>query len=351
MLMLLLTHLLLPIALWSGPDGPTAQALIARRAKEKSPIWVDGAALTLFYRGEAAEVAFYFGGMSQKLRRLPDSDVWTGSITKPDAPKAVFEYAFVTGKTGRPHFQLWRGPQAPPAPAVADKLTGHEKTFDFDSKALGGKRQVRVYLPPGHDKNRTYPVVFATDGQTHSEVLEPLILAGKVPPLIVVGAASGGYLRDVQKNLRTLEYIPGLDADRFARHERFFTEELPAWAEKEFGAGTRSADRAVYGSSNAGRFALEMGLRHPDRFGHVFAFSIAGAKTFQAPPAPPRPPRYRLAAGTWEEIFFTMTERVAKELKGQGVSVEFVRRVAGHDQAMWREEFAAAVQEAFGKKN
>jgi enterochelin esterase-like enzyme len=343
---------------------PTAQALIERDAREKAPVWADGDTATFFYRGEADEVMLRVGGETQHLRRLPGSDVWTVRWQRPELERGVFSYALAPSRKGQPPpergerwvFHTWRGPKAPPAPAVARELKGTETLHDIESKALGETRKVRVYLPPGHDKARPCPVVYATDGQLNSAVLEPLILAGKVRPVIVVGTSSGGYLGgpgakgeyDVRKDLRALEYVPGLDKDRFAKHERFFCEEVRVWAERELGASKDRQDRAVFGCSNGARFALEMGLRHPELFGHVFACSIAGARNFEPPARPENPPRYYLAAGTWEKPFHKMTADVAEKLKAQQVPVAFSSRVASHDDAMWREEFAAAVQEAFG---
>ncbi len=365
-----LAVLSLALALWAAPapgaqpGGPTAQALIKRHEREKSPVWADGDTATFFFRGEAEEVSLLLGGELKKLRRLPDSDVWTAAVERPGLAKGVFSYALVAHKKGespfrrgeRLHFSTWRGPDAPPAPAVARPLKGTEKTVEFPSKALGAKRAIRVYLPPGHDRARPAAVIYATDGQLDSELLEPLILAGKVRPVIVIGAASGGYLgerkpgekHDVKKDLRAMEYLPGIDPARFASHEKFFCEELPAWAEREFGASRKREDRAVFGVSNGARFAVEMGLRHPDLFGHVFAFSVAGGSAIPAV-APGGPPHFHLAAGVWEKGFHKITSEVAEKLKKQSLPVDFHSRYSGHDDAMWRDELVAAVRRAFSR--
>src|SRR5206468_2881783 len=123
-------------------------------------------------------------------------------------------------------------------------LKGTVKVVDFDSKALGAKRPVHVYLPPGHDRAKTYPVLYATDGHDAGGIVEALIDGGKVPPMIVVAAESGEYIggpaaaaaHDVTKDLRAMEYLRGLNDERYATHEKFFCEELPAWAERAFGA-------------------------------------------------------------------------------------------------------------------
>jgi hypothetical protein len=54
------------------------------------------------------------------MRRLPDSDVWTATYTKPNLSRGVFTYAILPGKKGESFYgrklpvQSWRGPQAPP---------------------------------------------------------------------------------------------------------------------------------------------------------------------------------------------------------------------------------------------
>src|SRR5947209_4725768 len=71
----------------SDKKSPTAQALMERHAKEKSPVWADGDMATFFFRGEAEEVTLAIGGETKKLRRLPDSDVWTLTVQRPGLQK------------------------------------------------------------------------------------------------------------------------------------------------------------------------------------------------------------------------------------------------------------------------
>ena len=357
--------LTLPLLFWYGTalaDNPTARDLILRFEKELSPIWVDGDTATFFYRGEEEQVTLLIGGEQKPMRNLPKSDVWTTTVTRPGMAKAVFNYAFLPGKKGesaliigmtvRP--QPWRGPKAPPAAAKVTRLEGQLKVVEFDSKALGESRRVIVYLPPGHDPTKTYPVIYATDSHHAGNLLEPLITAGKVPPLIAVAASSPGYkgeqagAYDLKKDVRASEYVAGLDADRYRKHETFFCEELPAWAEKEFGASKERKDRAIHGFSNGGRFAVDIALKRPNLYAHVFAFSLAGRTDFKLVKKPANPPHFHLAAGTWEKNFHKITSTVADALKRQKVPTTFVTRVAGHDFMMWEDELATAVVRAFG---
>ncbi len=241
---------------------------------------------------------------------------------------------------------------------IARELKGVEKMIEFDSKALGAKRKLKIYTPPGHDPGKSYPVMYAADGMTNGEVLEPVIIAGRLRPLVVVGVLSGGYRGDLSKpyktenDLRALEYVPGLDADHFAKHEKFFCDEVRAWAEKELGASKVREDRAVQGVSNGARFAVEMGVRHPELFGHVLGFSVASRtpSSIELSAKTPALPRFHLAAGKWEPEFFKTTAAWADRLKMWNVPVVFVPRVSGHDDAMWREELIAAMLQAFGTR-
>jgi len=171
----------------AAAEPPTAAALIERSRREKSPVWADGDRATFFYRGEADGVEVLFGGDVKPLTRLAESDVWTLTVTLADLEHAVFSYSFfptINGKSaGKPAAGGWRGPKAPPGAVVKSRLSGKLEECVIDSKALGGKRKLTVYLPPGHDVKKPSRVVYAADGQSiapFARVLEPLVEAGRV---------------------------------------------------------------------------------------------------------------------------------------------------------------------------
>jgi enterochelin esterase-like enzyme len=349
----------------AGSEPPHAQALIERHCSEKSPVWADGDNLTFFYRGQATQVDVLFGGDIRPLQRVDESDVWSLTVKRPDLERAVVTYRFMPKPkdpaAGSPSAEaVWRGPKAPRAAAECGKLRGALEQFEVESKALGTRRKATVYRPPGHDPMKPSRVVYAADGQAidrFARVLEALIASGRVPPVVLVGVHSGGYVGggpdfkhyDPKKDLRLQEYFPGVNAQRFADHERFFCTEVPEGAERRFGVSSVRHDRAVFGYSNGGRFAVEMGLRRPDVFGHVLGFSVAGNGKFEFGKDPKELPRFYLEAGTWEESFHVCTLRLTEQLKERGVPVHFSSRVGGHDPALWRDEFAVALTRAFGK--
>ena len=93
-----------------------------------------------------------------------------------------------------------------------------------------------------------------------------------------------------------------------------------------------------------------MAIRHPDRFGSVLAFSVPGGGPITLPAEFKTQTRFYLEAGTWEQHFQVYTSRLAEKLRQSGVQVELRSRVGGHDEAIWREEFANAMLSAFGSR-
>lgn len=215
--------------------------------------------------------------------------------------------------------------------AIAGKIV--TETFDYDDG-----RKVTVYVPSDAPK----AIVFAGDGQMISRwggVLE----AADLPPTMIVGAH-----RAADETVRLHEYSPGFDPERFAAHERFFVGDVVAWVRSLFGV-TLSADRtAVCGVSAGGEFALAIGLRHPDLYGVIFSASPGAG--YRPPNVMPSPlPRTYLVAGTLEPFFLKNAARWAVALRDATADVVMSKRVAGHDDAMWREEFPRMVAWAFSR--
>ena len=207
------------------------------------------------------------------------------------------------------------------------------ETFDYDDG-----RQVTVYVPPGPSE----AIVFAGDGQMISQwggTLE----AANLPPTMIVGVH-----RVADETLRLHEYSPKFDPERFAAHERFFVGDVGAWVRSRFGVTVSVARTAVFGVSAGGELALAIGLRHPDLYGAIFSAS-PGAGYRPPDVMPSSLPRTYLVAGTQEPFFLENATRWAAALRAAAADVVMSERVAGHDDAMWREEFPLMVGWAFYK--
>lgn len=338
------------------PDPLTPDALLARAAHEGAPVWADGDVLTMVYRGEGESVEVCCG-LQEPLRRLPGSDVWVLRRIIPDLGEAVISYDFTAdGDFDMELPDVWRGPDAPPPPERTnfDVLKGEFRpNVTFRSAHLDEWRGLSVYLPPGvGGSGAKLPVVYMADGESagaFAQVLEPLVVAGRLPPFAVVGFHSPPPPASADApDLRGQEYIPSFNPAHFRRHEAFVLREVIPWAEANLPVSRRREDRAVFGYSNGGVFAAAMGLRHPDVFGHALAFSLG------VEPGPVMIKRqaadFYLVAGTLEEGFIETTRDLALTLREGGIDAHFKNRVAGHDFLMWEEELPGAVAQAFGRR-
>jgi enterochelin esterase-like enzyme len=120
--------------------------------------------------------------------------------------------------------------------------------------------------------------------------------------------------------------------------------------EAELGAAPERRGRAVFGVSNGAAFAAAMGVRHPEHFGSVIAFSLG--ITPRRPQWPPgQAPRHYLCAGTLEEGFSRGTQQWAQVASVAGSEVVHRSWVSGHDMVMWDGELPRAVEWLFGIGN
>ena len=137
----------------------------------------------------------------------------------------------------------------------------------FYSNALGNKRQVRVYLPPGYPVGSdAYPLILFHDGLEYvslcnaNNIFDYLISEKLMLPVI------GIFVPPVD---RTEEYA-GSKKDKFTT---FITEELMPVIDARYKTSRDPAKRAMVGASNGGNIALYIGMKHPDQFGKIAAQS------------------------------------------------------------------------------
>lgn len=221
-------------------------------------------------------------------------------------------------------------------PPQAEANVGEFVTERFD---YHNGRQVTVYVPPVPPE----AIVFAGDGQMISQ-WGRFLEAADVPTTMIIGVHRAG-----DETLRLHEYSPNFDPERFAAHERFFVEDVGAWARSRFGVTLPSERTAVFGVSAGGELALALGLRHPEIYGAIFSASPGGG---YRPPAamPSRWPRTYLVAGKLEPFFLDNALRWAAALRDATADVVMSERAAGHDDEMWRQEFPLMVRWAFGSR-
>jgi enterochelin esterase-like enzyme len=213
------------------------------------------------------------------------------------------------------------------------------------SPLLGNERRVWTYTPPDYDPANTYPLVVCFDGQAYTTeayvplptVLDNLIAAGAIPPVVAVLPDSGGY------DMRSRE---------LQLHEpfvEFLTDELLPWAHERLSFADDPARTVVAGSSLGGLAAAFCGLRRSDLFGLVLSQSGAFSRGLPAEFAATDrlPLRFYLDVGAYETITFERFSslyhanlHMRDVLVAKGYDVTFQEYPGGHDYFWWRETIA-----------
>jgi enterochelin esterase-like enzyme len=135
--------------------------------------------------------------------------------------------------------------------------------------------EVSVYVPPAYDSSggQRYPVVYVVpwsldyweESMDLPAMLDQMIGSGRIPPEIFVFASQrGGPFVDCEC------------VDSYDGHEEmdsYLAGTLVDWVDRSYRTLARSDARTVTGYSQGGFCAAELGLRHPDVFGNVIAFS------------------------------------------------------------------------------
>ena len=321
---------------------------------------LDGDTLSFLFKSKQEKVDLLCN-LNLQFKKIPDSDVWIARAQMPDWDKAFFDYSFVEGgyQPGtRATYKTWRGEKAPPLPERAEVLKGTLKEYTIKSKELGEDRKITVYIPPHAPKN--LPAIFMADGQGSEGLIrqmEPLILKGKIRPIAIIATHAGAYKGDrskgydMNKDFRAREYLKMADPDQYAKHLRFFCDEVVPWATKEFDLSNKREDRAIQGYSNGGAFAATAAVDRPEVFGYSLPFSVAAfdRAAFKDSLTGKKLPKFYFAAGTLE-TFIAGTQDANKILIEHGESPVIEAYVSGHDMAMWSLALVKYVQSIFPAK-
>lgn len=170
-------------------------------------------------------------------------------------------------------------------------VVGRLEIVPLTSRIFHNTRNLRVWLPPGFDPGRKYPVLYILDGastfdvcasfdheEMHAdETLTDLITSGKIPPLIAVGIDNGSdaiHQGDGNGEARAREFLPYADpillptlAPLGAAFPDFLeTEVMPAIAAK-YPVQTGPEHTAIWGASYGGVAALYALIHRTDLFG------------------------------------------------------------------------------------
>jgi enterochelin esterase family protein len=246
-------------------------------------------------------------------------------------------------------------PDAPPNPWTtrdSSRAAGTVTRATVATKAES--RSVSVYTPPRFDRSPgPYDLLIVFDGFWYltmvptPTMLDNLIAAGKIAPVVAVFVETPGAARD--RDLHCSSAFTTMLAD-----------ELVPWAREQYHTSDRPERTTVAGSSAGGLAATCAALDRPDRFGNVL--SMSGAYWWH-----PKEPgmtsqwlpeqfaarsktatRFYLAVGTMEnapqpEDSLTMlglNRRLRNALRDRGYDVAYSEFDGGHEYVNWAASLA-----------
>jgi len=342
-------------------------------------VWREGDELTIAHSTQAEDVRVCCT-IQASMSHIVGTDLWFLTVRAPFLDTAMVEIgryhvrrdgAWVWDTTA---LSTWRGSSAPVASPRSSVLRGRIASDTLFSRALGERRAVTVYVPPSAPAAPVAGVVYAADGDmvpVYAPTIDTLITTGALPPILIVGIHAAmtpaAEAKDPAKYRRALEYMPewgpdlvkamaenkplvgfsGFTNPRFVRFERFVLNEVLPWAEHRFGVPSSRQRRTVFGSSNGGRWAVAMGMRHPGDFGNIVGFSVAGAGPMRRAPSNRVGARYYMVAGAFEPGVLRDTRAWADSLRAGGADVLFHSSYGGHDTVAWSQWFPDAIKWAF----
>lgn len=192
---------------------------------------------------------------------------------------------------------------------------------------LAGRSASRDRLPtPGHDE--PLPVCCLADGQSarsFARTLEPAILAGHAPAVLLVGVHNAFDPAAPWPDRRAQEYLPGQHRRRFDAHLRFVIGEVVPWTADHAGAAPPPWLSA--GFSNSAVWAIGAAQRRPDVSSQARETRV----------------RHHLAAGTLEPGFRRATTEWAQRLQRAGLPCHDHEWVGGHDHQWWQQQLPPAL--------
>jgi S-formylglutathione hydrolase FrmB len=143
------------------------------------------------------------------------------------------------------------------------------------SPALGERRDLYVYLPPGYDPAQSYPVVFWLHGIAQDEqsflndgivdIFDSAIVSGKLPPLVVV--VPDGSLTGRATTLWSSNAFLNTDAGRFGD---YLMVDVWNFVFTRYSLRPEREAHVLAGVSIGGGNAFTQAIRNRDRIGVVF---------------------------------------------------------------------------------
>ena len=321
--------------------------------------------------GDASEVLVRVAGKQRRMN-LDANGVW--SHTTEPLPAGLHDYIFwVDGvQVTDPHNRVvkkWLTCASmvevlgEPAPLTQQQAVPHGTLHHhlYDSSTTGGPRNAIVYTPPGYDSTSSekYPLLvlchgFGDDQTAWSEVgrmhqiVDNLISQGQIEPLVIVMP----YGHPVSLVNRWTEDYGASNSEAMVRD---VVQDLLPMVSQHYRVTDAAKHRAIAGLSMGGGHAIEAGMRHPEVFQWVGAFSAA---TPQGDLASEHKEllKHHQEGDSWRLIWIAcgeddfLLERNRKfndQLNQVGIQHEYVETEGGHQWQVWRDYLPTFLSKIF----
>jgi S-formylglutathione hydrolase FrmB len=152
---------------------------------------------------------------------------------------------------------------------VLDFTHNHGKDRRIWSDALCAKRDLYVYLPPGYDPGKQYPLAIFLHGAGQDEQFflqsvvqgfDQAICAGKIPPVII--AAPDGALKSRPTYFNLATFFANSDAGRY---EDYLMQDVWNFLMTNFSIRPEREAHALIGVSMGGSAAFTQAIKHKDK--------------------------------------------------------------------------------------
>jgi len=250
---------------------------------------------------------------------------------------------------------------------------GEVRRDKFTSKLLGNERPIWIYTPYNFSNNKKpYGLLVLSDGGLYVNaarvptVLDNLIAAGLIPPLVAVMVENPERMRELSCN---------------STYADFLAQEIVPWARANYHATDRPEQTIIGGSSQGGLQAAFVGLKHSEVFGNVlaqsgaFAWKPPGEKEWewlnrQFAASPRLPLRFSFEAGLMEGAWWwrpfipappngppvvqptllAANRNLRDTLQSKGYAVHFTEFNGNHTLLNWRGTLASHLRALAGIK-
>jgi enterochelin esterase-like enzyme len=228
---------------------------------------------------------------------------------------------------------------------VPCRISGRVLSDTFPSNIAFGDYDYRIYLPPCYGRDqRVYPTLYLFGGNTHDEaywdeagldeLAEEAIMAGEMPPLLIV-MPDGGWVANNSSG------GPG-------SYEGLVMDELLPFIEENYCAWPDPAGRAIGGLSRGGYWSLEIAFRHPEQFARVGGHSAALIDSFAGPEVNPQFTALNNDLGDLDiyldigedDWLLPNTLRLHEDMAAADIPHEWHLNPGAHEDSYWPAHFA-----------